>query len=168
MEDFYQQHILLTFYNFHSKTMVRREVMYFTTNHWETVRIFIVIICYLQRKYLDGVFLFILLFCELIAASLFYECYHSRGNSTTWRGIFLNTLRAARQNTDILPCDSKGSQQFNIFLTDMDTCDYSRPFNKLYFITCKYICCIKTLMNMTVYHTWNHEFHAIDIYFLSC
>lgn len=96
---------------------------------------------------------FILLFCELIAASLFYECYPSRGNSTTWRGIFLDTLRAARQNMDILPCDSKGSQEFNIFLTDMDTCDYNRPLNKAYFITCKRICCIKTLMNMTVYHT---------------
>lgn len=102
------------------------------------------------------VYFFILLFCELIAISLFYECYPSRGNSTTWRGIFLDTSRAARQNMNILPCDSNGSQQFNIFLMDMDTCDYIRPFNKAYFITCKYICCIKTVMNMTVYHTWNH------------
>lgn len=88
----------------------------------------------MKVEHLDGVFFFILSFCELIAASLFYECYPSRGTSTTWRGIFLNTLRAAGQNTDILSCDSKGSQQFNIFLTDMDTCDYKRPFNKVYFI----------------------------------
>lgn len=105
----------------------------------------------MKVDHLDGGF-FILLFCELIAASLFYEYYPSRGRSTTWRGIFLDTLRAARQNTDILLCDSKGSQQFNIFLMDMDTCDYNRTFNKAYFITCKYICCIKTLMNMTVRH----------------
>lgn len=128
--------------------------MYFTTNHWETLFGFLLsLFATFNESIWMVVFFFILLFCELIAASLFYECYHSRGNSTTWRGIFLNTLRAARQNTDILPCDSKGSQQFNIFLTDMDTCDYSRPFNKVYFITRKYICCIKTLMNMTVYHT---------------
>lgn len=84
----------------------------------------------MKVEHLDGVFFIILLFCELIAASLYYECYPSRGNSTTWRGIFLDTLRAARQNMAILLCDSKGSQQFNIFLTDIDTCDYNRPFNK--------------------------------------
>lgn len=83
----------------------------------------------MKVEHLDGVF-FILLFCEHIAASLYYECYSSRRNSTTWRGIFLDTLRAARENMDILLWDSKGSQQFNIFLTDIDTCDYNRPFNK--------------------------------------
>lgn len=36
---------------------------------------------------------------------------------------------------------------------------------KMYLLFCKYICCNKILMNITIFHMENHGFHVIGLYF---